>query len=214
MKQIKTLDQIKPVPLRHSLLLSYLTDFKNPNDKIKQLLREKAITRVKRGLYLLGDGREVSKELLANHLYGPSYISMDYALSYHGLIPERVYEVTSVSIKMAKSYHTPLGRFSYTKANKLIYPIGIVSIKHREKTAFLIASEEKALCDKILYTPNLHITSQKGMLAYLIDDLRIELNDVQNLGGSVVKACMRHSIKSKQLGFLDKIIDKLQKGVL
>jgi len=51
--------------------------------------------------------------LVVNLLYTPSYVSFDYALSYYGLIPERVYEVTSATLHAKKIFETPLERFSY-----------------------------------------------------------------------------------------------------
>jgi hypothetical protein len=63
------------------------------------LLRRKDIIRVKKGLYIFGETyarRPFSREVLANVIYGPSYVSLDYALHYHGLIPERVEAVISI----------------------------------------------------------------------------------------------------------------------
>jgi len=71
-----------------------------PRDKISDLLKKGTIIRVKKGLYVFGEDnrkKPYSKEILANLIYGPSYISLDYALQYHGLIPERVEAVTSVT---------------------------------------------------------------------------------------------------------------------
>lgn len=74
-------------------LMSALANYANPRDKVTSLLRQGVIIRVKKGLYVFGDDfrkRPFCRELLANLIYGPSYVSLDYALSYHGLIPERV----------------------------------------------------------------------------------------------------------------------------
>ncbi len=83
----KKLKQLNAIPFTQNHLLGYLTDYKDPNNKIKQLVDKGEIVRVKRGLYVVGElyrNDAVSQELLANLLYGPSYISMDYALSFYG----------------------------------------------------------------------------------------------------------------------------------
>jgi hypothetical protein len=71
-------------------------------------------------------GGTVEPMEIANPLYGPSYISLEYALSYYGLIPERVESITSVTTKRSKKFITPLGSFSYEHIPLKAYPIGIV----------------------------------------------------------------------------------------
>ena len=95
-------------------------------------------------MYILGDDYEqsISRELIANHIYGPSYILMEYALSYYGLIPERVYEISSITTRSAKKYDTKLGIYSYTKSPVELYKTGVVSEK-RENHSFLIATKTK-----------------------------------------------------------------------
>lgn len=71
---------------------------------------------LKNGLYVPGPASKVARPelmLIANHLWGPSYVSMETALSYWGLIPERVYETTSDTVKRSRMFKTELGRFSY-----------------------------------------------------------------------------------------------------
>src|ERR1035437_1291906 len=70
------------------------------------------ITRVKRGLYVFPDA--LPPELyLANKLYDSSYISREFALSYHGIIPETVYEITSVTTKSTRQFETLSKIYSY-----------------------------------------------------------------------------------------------------
>ncbi|WP_267256594.1 hypothetical protein [Coxiella endosymbiont of Ornithodoros maritimus] len=51
--------------------------------------------------------------MLANTVYGPSAISLTYALSYYALIPERVNIVTSVVNNCIKSFSTSIVEFKY-----------------------------------------------------------------------------------------------------
>ena len=106
--------------LDYSALMSHLQNYKAPDRKLTTLLRSSALIRVKKGLYVLGDEYRqmpVSRELLANLIFGPSYISQEYALQYYGLIPERVETITSMTNKRKKEFDTPFGRFTYTYIN-------------------------------------------------------------------------------------------------
>src|ERR1700679_3766360 len=112
----------------HSLLTSALSSYLAVDQKINQLLKSGAIIRVKKGLYVFGpESRQIPicKESLANLIYGPSCISMEYALSHHGLIPERVETITSVTPKRDKEFNTPIGRFTYRYLGSANYPHGI-----------------------------------------------------------------------------------------
>ena len=93
-------------------LMAALSGYANPRDRVTTLLRRGDILRVKKGLYVFGDQlrrRPYSRELLANLVYGPSLVSLDSALSFHGLIPERVEAMTSVTTKRPKAFDTPSG---------------------------------------------------------------------------------------------------------
>ena len=101
-------------PLTRQVLMDLLKDYKRPYDKINELVKQKLLTQIKRGVFIPGPQLKIEGPenfLLANHLWGPSYISSDSALSYWGLIPERVYEICSMSTNTSKTYKTPAGRF-------------------------------------------------------------------------------------------------------
>ncbi len=211
MRLEKKLYKLKNTPFTHATLLSFLKEYKNPNDKIKQMVKKKEIIRVKKSLYILGDFYDnyFSKELVANSIYGPSYISLDYALSYYGLILERVYEVTSVTTKIIKKYNTPIGRFTYAKLPICLYKIGI-DIKTTDKYSFMIATPTKALCDKVILTKNLNIASVKSMLEYLIDDLRIDIDNLKKIDLETIQKCKECNHKARILNFLHKAIKKFK----
>ena len=100
----------------YQTLLHGLGQYSRPRDKISDLLRKGVIIRVKKGIYIFGEDyrrRPYSREILANLIYGPSYISLEYALHYFGLIPERVEAVTSVTTGRSRRYATPIGLFRY-----------------------------------------------------------------------------------------------------
>ena len=165
-------------------LKNALAEYANPHAKIRQLLATGAITRVKKGLYVLGDDYRdvpISLEILANLIYGPSAISLDYALSYYGLIPERVHTVTSITPQRDKNFKTPLGYFSYRYLTMKKYSIGLTRLKLNDHRHIIIASPEKALIDKIYFSKSLALQTKKEVEDYLFADLRVEENLLNTL---------------------------------
>jgi len=210
MEQLKNLGII---PLNTDILYSLYGNLNNPDKKIIELERKESIIRIKRNLYVVSPNvhnQEISRELLANHLYGPSYVSLESALSYYGLIPERVYSMLSVCTKQYKQYNTPLGNFEYVKVPENYFPIGINQEIINNSYAFLIASPEKALCDKIVNLRNVRIQSVKAMLEYLENDLRIDMSALTSFDAAIIKECLRFGRKKTELTHLLKL---LQNGI-
>ena len=204
------LKQFKNIPFCHGALVSLLKDYKRPNDKISHLIADGDIQKIKKGLYVLSSEYRttpISKPLLANLIYGPSYVSLDFALSYHGLIPEGVFELCSMTPKRVKCYDTPLGRFTYTHSFESLYGIGIVSETNMDGSCFLIASPEKALCDKIIFTRNLAAISVKTMRSFLAADLRIDLESLAELDLSIIGQCCDSGHKTRQLNALYRVVE-------
>ena|SRR3989344_1756081 len=102
------------------------------------------ILQPKRGFYILPNF--LPPDLyIANKLYSPSYISLEFALSYHSVIPETVYEITSVSTKATRRFET-LGKvFSYRKIKKGAYTG--YELQKQQGLSFYIADVEKAFVD-------------------------------------------------------------------
>ena len=116
--------------------------------KIRREVQGGRLVQVARGLYET-DARTDGK-CLAGAIYGPSYLSFDYALSVHALIPEAVYAYTSATFCKGKSkrYENAFGTFLYRDVPAAVYPLG-VEIKVERGYSYQIASPEKALCDKL-----------------------------------------------------------------
>lgn len=165
-----------------------LHDYKNPRVKINDLLKKNEIIRVKKGLYVFGPElahQPYSKETLANLIYGPSYISLEYALSFHGLIPERVETITSVTNKRNKFFQTPIGNFSYRYIHPSIYAYDITLYEIDNNHSILIATREKAISDMLYFADK--ITSMAELEKYLLKDLRIEPEYLAVLNRNKVK---------------------------
>lgn len=110
------------------------------------------IIHLKRGLYTLpGEQRKISfsSPWLANTLYSPSYLSLEFALSWYDLIPERATTFTSVSRLKTATFTNPLGRFVYRHLKKELF-FGFTPIQDEFKRDILMAQPEKALLD-LLY---------------------------------------------------------------
>lgn len=102
--------------LDYGFVMDCLSGYASPRVKLNHLLKIGALIRVKKGIYVLGKAfarTPYCLELLANKIYGPSYVSLEWALQYHQLIPERVDVVTSVSWKRKKRFDTPIALFTY-----------------------------------------------------------------------------------------------------
>lgn len=112
----RQLSEIGTIPVTTSIIESLYPELKSANKKVTWLEKQGVIIRLKRGLYVVNpehSGKTLSSELIANHLYTPSYISMSTALRYYGLIPEAVYVHQSMTVKHSRSFQTPVGSYDY-----------------------------------------------------------------------------------------------------
>ena len=172
----------------YGFLMAHLKNFKAPHRKITTLLQSGAIIRIKKGLYIVGDEyrrNPIHRGLLANLLFGPSYVSCEYALSYYGFIPERVIAVTSMTVKRKKKFNTPVGAFSYDHIHPKYFAIGVNWQFLDNQTHFLIASPEKALVDTIQKYRNLK--TKKEVREHLLDNMRIDAENLQKLDMNVLQ---------------------------
>lgn len=199
---MEELEQLGIIPVDYAVLRSLFADYHSPRNKIANLEQAGKIIRLKRGMYVVSPKvtkQLLSVELIANHIYGPSYVSMESALRYYGLIPEQVYTVRSLTTNRSKSFENPTGNFEYITINDAYYAIGIRQETIENKYTFLIATPEKALCDMITATPHLRIQSEKALVAYLKEDLRFDMSGLDNMDPNIVKACIENGKKKKIL---------------
>lgn len=204
--------QYNNAPLTRQVILDMLKDYKRPNDKISELIKSGELTPLKKGLYIPGIKTDLAGPeafLIANHLWGPSYVSLESAMSYWGLIPERVYEVKSVTMKLSKKFKTPTGRFSYRFMPSPYYSFGIRSIELSPGQVALLAIPEKALCDKIIATTGLMLRSSVQTLNFLLDDLRIDPEWLQKLNLKELRSWIEDAPKKDSLRMLVKTLEKL-----
>jgi len=145
------MDNLMDIPeLDYLMLMESLRDYQHPRDRVTRMLRSGTMIRVKKGIYVRNDRRDpYAREVLANLLYGPSYVSLEYALQYHGLIPEAVSTITCVTTRKNKVFPTPVGNFEFRHLREAFYSVGFEWHPVDSRRGFLIASPEKALWDTL-----------------------------------------------------------------
>jgi len=206
--------RIQPEIFDYQTLIDALKDLAAPRDKITELLRQGVIVRIKKGLYVFGDRyrrHPYAKEQLANLVYGPSYVSLDYALAYHGLIPERVEALTSVTPNRSRRFATPVGLFVYRQIPARAYEVGVVRVEADHEQAFLIASAEKALADKIVSVRRTPIGSSAEMRRFLEEDLRVDAEAVRALSAQRIDDYAGR-YRSRRLRLLSALVRRLRRA--
>jgi len=169
-------NQIEGEVFDYTQLMVALSNYRKPRDSVSTLLKRGHIIRVRKGLYVFGPiwrRTPLSLEPLANLVYGPSAISIDYALAWYGLIPERVTTITSIATGRSREFLTPVGHFSYAQLSGNRFSVGL--IRHSSPgSSLLIAEPLKALADKVWTDRRFKPNSRASYSDYLFADLRIE----------------------------------------
>ncbi len=189
------------------MLLEELREYGSPKSKLSRMADKGEIYPIVKGLY--ETDKSTPGYLLAGSIYGPSYISFEYALSVHGLIPEAVYTVTCASFdkKKKKRYETPFGTFTYRDVPSEAFPLSLKVVKEGDYY-YRIATPEKALCDK-LYTVK-PVANAVQMKALLNDDLRIEDSELAKLDLAEIEA-MADSYHTTNIKKLCTVLRRIQK---
>jgi len=120
-------------------------------NQLKRWQGKGLVIKLKRGVYLLNkDDCKVnpSRQYIAKELYAPSYISLEYALSFYGLIPERIPQVTSVTTKKTTEFQNELGVFSYQRIKPQVFR-AYRMVKDENGLEYFMAEPEKAVLDFI-----------------------------------------------------------------
>lgn len=194
-------------------LLKLLADYKRPREAILRMVENEELIRLKNGFYLISEKitdkstKIIPYEQVANALYGPSYVSMEWALSFYGMIPERVHTITSMTLGRNKEYRTPVGDFSYFTLPSKVYPIGVTQKKSADFVGgFLIASPEKALADTIFKTcKNL---DKEQLKDELLESKRIDRECFHELNKDLLEEIAK-SYHSKQVYYLSELVGVL-----
>ena len=205
------LTQFGNTPMEFAAVASLFPEIKCKHNKVSALEKRGDLIRLKQGLYVSNSqvsGQRLSEVLVANHLYGPSYVSLQYALRYYGLIPEQVFMVTSMTLKHSMFFYTPLARFDYVHIDDDAFPIGIREAKTENGSSFLIATPEKALCDLISTISYLNLRYKKEILVWLEEDLRFDMDEFFHFDTSILREYAKVGKKKNMINQLIKIIEQ------
>ena len=168
------------------LLLAGDVDPASVRRQLSRLTASGRLLQLRRGLYALAPPYQKVKPhpfLIANHIMRPSYVSLQSALAHHGLIPEYVPVVTSVTTSRPGRWNTSLGDISYRHIKPDLFFGYRMEDIGGEQTA-LIASPEKALLDLLYLQPG------SDQMAYL-QELRLE--NMESLDLSALSDLAEHS---------------------
>ena len=201
---ITDLEHIGNIPVSTSAVASLFPEMKAGNQKVRNLEAAGQIIRLKKGLYVVSPKVSrvaLSTELIANHLYAPSYVSKQTALRYYGLIPEAVFTTQSMTVKHSRNFETPVGRFEYQSIAREAFSIGITYI-NKQSYSFLIATPEKALCDMM------NLRYLKDVEIYLEEDIRMDIEDFRNMDVTIFEHYAQAGKKAKSVTTLIKYLRK------
>ena len=187
----RDISQFSNVPFSLETLRQVFPSLSRIAQKAQALEQNQEIIRLKRGMYIANpqcNNNILVTELIANHIYGPSYVSMESALRFYGLIPEMVFNSISLTTGTARTYHNDVGTIRYIHCNKQYFSIGL-TYAQCEGTSFIIATPEKALCDKIIFTPNLNLRYRSEIATFLEEDLRFDTDELANFNLDIIHQC-------------------------
>ncbi len=157
-----------------SMLKEKYHNYANPLDKIKRDADKGLLFRLTNGIY--ETNKNVNPCLLASSILSPSYLSFDWALSYYGMIPEKVFSITSATLenRKNKTFENYFGRYEYTDIPARVFSEGLIYLENDEYIV-KIATKEKALCDSLC---KWRVTkSIKELKELLFIDKRIDENE-------------------------------------
>lgn len=120
---------------------------------LKNWVNKGYLVMLRRGLYIIAEAtKKFDSMVYATKIYSPSYVSMEMALSFYGIIPEAVFTITSITTRKTKKFKTSLGNFSYQKIKTEAF--GGFEAKKQEEISFNLALPEKAVVDFLYLNRN------------------------------------------------------------
>ena len=135
---IEELEKFQGVPFSTADLETVLKDYSAIRMKISRLVKEGVLVRLRRDFFCLSrkySDKLIEHGVIANALYGPSYVSFETALSLYGLIPERTYLTMSAVIRHGKYYKTPFGPFGYYQIPEAVWEsVPAWSVRQTDRT--------------------------------------------------------------------------------
>ena len=149
---------------------------------VNRACRAGEIVRLRPGAFLLARPyrkSELHPFVLAGLLHSPSHVSMESALAFHGLIPEAVWQVVSVTPSRSREFSTPAGVFSFRRVPASQPFAGVESLEVAPQNWAFVATPLRALADVLYFRRE--ITWKRDGIDFLTESLRIEEDDLGSL---------------------------------
>ncbi len=163
---------------------------------LKRALANGEILGIRRGLYCLApryQKKPVSVYAVSQRVYGPSYVSMESALHYHGWIPEAVQVCTCASYGNAREFNTPLGVFLYRRVPQRVFYVGVERVVDPSGNVFFMASPVKAMADYLyVHKPDWDKVSDAA------ESLRIEPEDLDAISITQIEV-LSHNYSNRRV---------------
>jgi hypothetical protein len=194
---------INPIP--HHVLIDLYSSVSHPEQKIKYLKSRGVLTSLIRGWYL-NTGSSYSLFHIANHLYGPSYATGLSVLSYFGWIADKSTTIQSCVIKRGKEIKTEVGYFNYSSIPRELFHLGIMQFEVEKNIFCIVATPTKALYDHLVNTPYLSFSGKNDLLTYLEDDLRFDMDRLDQLDLLLLERLCTIGDKKRQVKILYNLI--------
>ena len=185
-----------------------LQGYRAPRSHITVLVRRGELIPLRRDLYLCRrEGELYSEYVIAHYLVPGSYISYEAALSYHNIIPERVRLIKSACTGRSRRFSNATGRYAFIQQPAEYQSVGWCAYEMPDALVYQMASPEKALCDKIVFTPYLNLRYREETLRFLEEDLRIDMERFYKMDAGLLRQCAEVSRKKTMIKQLIKLIE-------
>lgn len=206
---ISSLAAFGSTPFTEDALRELAGDYDALPMKLSRMVARGDIIRLKRGLYCVAakhikTGTFIQTGVIANRLYGPSYISFETALRLYGLIPEMVFLQLSAVTGPSREYHTPVADFSYVHVPESVFHLGL-RVERTNNGCYTVANPTKALCDTIMRKRNLRVTSPKALRDFLEVDMRFDFDEFGEPDLETLRGFAECGIKSALFKALERI---------
>jgi predicted transcriptional regulator of viral defense system len=167
-----------------TVIRNLLSDRSEPARKVlvHRAVAAGEILRLKPGLFLLAPEFQKTHPhpfVIAAILHSPSHVSLESALAHHGLIPEAVFQVSSVTFSRSRMFKTPVGVFSFVRVPAANPRAGVQALKVDDRSWAFVATPLRAIADLIYTRKNVGWT--KDGLAFLTESMRIERDDLEGI---------------------------------
>ena len=170
------------------------------------------IIRLKPGLFLLApEFRKTHPHpfIIAATLHFPSHVSLESALAHHGLIPEAVFQVSSVTSSRSRTFKTPVGVFSFVRVPATNPRAGVLALKIDGRNWAFVATPLRAVAD-LVYTRK-DVNWEKDGLAFLTDSMRMEREDLEKMAWKGLNEVCESLRSRRTTDYLQELLRELGK---